>query len=327
MPIEGSQFLDPDILRQLPNMELIAKRLVESVFVGYHRSPYFGFSVEFADHREYVHGDDLRTVDWKVWARKNRYYVKRFEMENELKATIILDTSRSMDYGTGKLTKLQYGSYLAATLAYLLMQQNDMAGLVTFDDAIHHYIPPRGSRAHMRAILKALGSVKPGPATNVARVCHDLAETIKTRGMIILISDMLDGGTNGRNGQARADGNPPPAPTNGNGNGSGTGEAVHALRHFQHRKHDVIVFHVLDDSELDLPFDELSNFRDLESGQRIAVDPATFRKVYRQRVQSFVNDLRQECVQTNIDYKLVRTSMPIEAVLTEYLHFRARRSR
>jgi len=306
MPIEGSQYLDPDILRQLPNMELIAKRLVESVFVGYHRSPYFGFSVEFADHREYVHGDDLRTVDWKVWARKNRYYVKRFEMENELKATIILDTSRSMDYGTGKLTKLQYGSYLAATLVYLLMQQNDMAGLVTFDESIRHYIPPRGSRAHMRSILQALGTVKPGPATNVARVCHDLAETIKARGMIILISDMLDGGT---------------------GNGNGTGDAVHALRHFQHRKHDVIVFHVMDDSELDLPFDELSNFRDLESGQRLAVDPSTFRKVYRQRVQSFVDGMRQECVKSNIDYKLVRTSMPIEAVLTEYLHFRARRSR
>ena len=293
-------------------MELIAKRLVESVFVGYHRSPYFGYSVEFADHREYVHGDDLRTVDWKVWGRKNRYYVKRFEMENELKATIILDTSRSMDYGSGtgksdaksgaargKLTKLEYGSYLAATIVYLLMQQNDMAGLVTFDDHIRHYIPPRGSRSHLRLILQALGTVKPGPATDVARVCHDLAEAIKARGMVILISDLLDD----------------------------TAQVINALRHFQHRKHDVIVFQILDDSELDLPFDELSNFRDIESGGRVAVDPATFRKIYRQRVEAFVEELRHGCVQTNIDYKLVRTSTPIESVLTEYLHFRARRSR
>ena len=289
-------------------MELIARRLVESVFVGYHRSPYFGYSVEFADHREYVHGDDLRTVDWKVWGRKNRYYVKRFETENELKATIVLDTSRSMDYGgangksdtaRGKLTKLEYGSYLAATIVYLLMQQNDMAGLVTFDDRIRHYLPPRGSRSHLRLILQALGTVQPGPATNVARVCHDLAETIKARGMIILISDLLDD----------------------------SAAVISALRHFQHRKHDVIVFQVLDDTEIDLPFDELSNFRDLESGGRVAVDPATFRKTYRQRVEAFIDTLRNGCVQTNIDYKLVRTSMPIETVLTEYLHFRARRSR
>ena len=310
MPIEGSQFLDPEILRQLPNMELIAKRLVQSVFVGYHRSPYFGYSVEFADHREYVHGDDLRTVDWKVWARKNRYYVKRFEMENELKATLILDTSRSMDYGTGKLTKLQYGSYLAATIVYLLMQQNDMAGLVTFDDRLRHYIPPRGSRAHLRQILHALGTVTPGPATNVAQVCHTLAETIKARGMVILISDMLD--ESNRHPDAPHD---------------DCGELIHALRHFQHKKHDIILFHVLDDSELDLPFDELSNFRDVETGSRVAVDPATFRKTYRLRVQGFVDGLRRGCLQTNIDYKLVRTSMPIESVLTEYLHFRARRSR
>ena len=303
MVIEGSQFLDPEILRQLPNMELIARRLVESVFVGYHRSPYFGYSVEFADHREYVHGDDLRTVDWKVWARKDRYYVKRFEMENELKATLVLDTSRSMDYGTGGLTKLEYGSYLAATIVYLLMQQNDMAGLVTFDERIRHYIPPRGSRAHLRMILQALGTVTPGPATDVVETCHHLAETIKARGMVVLISDMLDDSPDAAD------------------------EIISALRHFQHKKHDVIVFHVLDDSELELPFDGLANFRDLESGRRVAVDPATFQATYRERVGAFVDAIRQGCLQTNIDYTLARTSTPIEKVLTQYLHFRARRSR
>ena len=299
MQTTGSRFLDPDILKQLPNMELRAKRLVESIFVGYHKSPYFGYSVEFADHREYVQGDDLRTVDWKVWARKNKYYVKRFEMESQLKATLVVDTSKSMDYGTGKLTKLEYASYLAATIVYLLMRQNDMGGLVTFDDQIRRRLPPGGSRAHLRQVLHALDNVQPGPATNVAKVCHDLAETIKARGMIIVISDLLQ------------------EPS----------EVIGALRHFQHRKHDVIVFQILDDSELDLPFAELSNFRDLESGQRVAVDPATFRHTYRERVRAFCDELRQGCLQTKIDHVLTRTSQPLETVITDYLSFRTRRSR
>lgn len=299
MPHPGDRFLDPELLRQLPNMELRARRLVESIFVGYHQSPQFGYSVEFADHREYVPGDELRSVDWRVWGRKDKYYVKRFEMESQLKATVLLDTSRSMDYGTGALTKLEYGSFLAATLIYLVMKQNDLGGLVTFDDRIRQYLPPRGSRMHLRQILHALGEVEPGPATNVPRVCHDLAETLKARGMVIVVSDLLDE----------------------------TDEVLHALRHFQHRKHEVIVFHVLDDAELDLPFEELSNFRDVESGRRIAVDPATFRSTYCERVTSFVRALRSGCQKTRIDYRLARTSEPIESVLMEYLHFRARRAR
>ncbi|MDA1138931.1 MAG: DUF58 domain-containing protein [Planctomycetota bacterium] len=299
MPVGDSHYLDPDILRQLPNMELLARRLVEGLFVGYHKSPFFGYSVEFVDHREYVRGDDVRNIDWRVWARKNKYYIKRFEMESQLKAQIILDTSKSMDYGEGRLTKLQYASYLAASLVYMVIHQNDMAGLVTFDGEIKTYLPPRGSRSHMRAILKVLENVQPGPATNVPQVCHHLAETMKARSMVILISDLLDDEE----------------------------EIINALRHFQHRKHDVVVFHVLDDSELDLPFEELSNFRDLESGRRVAVDPATFRGEYRNRVSEFCESLKSGCRQTDIDYMLLRSSAPIETALTEYLHFRARRSR
>lgn len=299
MGLIGSRFLDPQILAQLPSMELRARRLVEGVFVGYHKSPQFGYSVEFADHREYVPGDDLRTVDWRVWARKNKYYVKRFEMESQLKASMLLDVSRSMDFGEGKWTKLGYASTLAATLAYLLVHQNDMAGLVTFDTAIRDYLPPRGSRLHLRTILHVLDSVTPGPATNVARVCHDLAETIKARGMIVLISDLLDN----------------------------EDEVIHALRHFQHKKHDVIVFHVLDDGELNLPYEELSNFIDVESGRRVAVDPATFRKVYQARVSAFCEKLRTACQQSNIDYQLTPTSRPIEVALSEFIRFRLRRSR
>ena len=299
MNIVGSKFLDPDLLAKLPNLEVVARKLVKGAFVGYHKSPDFGYSVEFVDHREYVAGDDLRTVDWRVWARKDKYYVKRFEMEAQLKATIILDSSKSMDFGDGKLTKLSYGSYMAATIAYLLIHQNDMAGLVNFDSKVRNYIPPRGSRQHLRMILHALGQIKPGPATNVPAVCHHLADTIKTRGMIILISDLLDD----------------------------TQKILGALRHFQHMKHDVIVFHVMDDSELDLPYHELANFRELETGARLALDPAGFRSTYQQRVKDFCNELREGFLKTNIDYNLIRTSQPIETTVSNYFSFRARRAR
>ncbi len=299
MKIVGSQFLDPAVLAQLPNLELVARRLVEGLFVGYHKSPQFGYSVEFRDHREYVHGDDLRTVDWRVWARKNKYYVKRFEMESQLKATLLLDCSRSMDFGDGRLTKLAYGSYLAASLAYLLIHQNDMAGLVTFDSAVRDYIPPRGSRRHLRGILNVLGGITPGPATDVPRVCHHLAETIRSRGMIVLISDLLEDEE----------------------------RVLHALQHFHHMKHDVIVFHILDGSELELPYEELANFRDLESGRYLAVDPAVFRQEYRQRVQTYCQALREGCFRGRTEYHLVRTSQPLESVLAEFLRFRMRRSR
>ena len=299
MNLVGSEFLDPEILAQLPNLELRAKRLMESIFVGYHKSPRFGYSVEFADHREYVPGDDLRTVDWRVWARKNRYYVKRFEMESQLKATILLDVSKSMDFGDGKWTKLNYGSTLAATLAYILVHQHDMAGLVTFDRAVRDYLPPGGSRAHLRTMLHVLGKVSPGPTTDTARVCHHLAETIKARGMIVLISDLLDD----------------------------EDEVLNALRHFQHKKHDVAVFHVLDRAELELPYEELSNFVEIESGRRVAADPGTFRAEYQSRVAAFCAKLREGCHQTNIDYHLVPTTKPIETTLVDFLMFRARRSR
>ena len=299
MKIVGSRFLDPTLLAKLPNLEIAAKKLVKGTFVGYHKSPDFGYSVEFVDHREYAAGDDLRTVDWRVWARKDKYYVKRFEMESQLKATIILDGSKSMDFGDGPLTKLEYASYLSATLAYTLIHQNDMAGLVTFDSQVRAYIPPRGSRQHLRLMLHTLGNLKPGPATNIPNVCHHLAETIKTRGMIILISDLLDD----------------------------TDKVIQALQHFQHKKHDVIVFHLLDDAELDLPYAELANFRELETSSRLAIDPATFRGTYRERVTEFCARLREGCLQTNIDYHLIRTSQPIESVLSSYFAFRARRTR
>ncbi|HWE04841.1 MAG TPA: DUF58 domain-containing protein [Tepidisphaeraceae bacterium] len=299
MKIVGSRFLDPQILAKLPNLELAARKLVEGLFVGYHKSPDFGYSVEFVDHREYVQGDDLRTVDWRVWARKNKYFVKRFEMETQLKGTVLLDISRSMDFGENRMTKLSYGSYLAASIAYLLIHQNDMAGLVTFDDKIHDYLPARGGRLHLRTILHALSAVQPGPATDVPSICLRLADRIKSRGMVIVISDLLDD----------------PA------------RILRALQAFQHKKHDVAVFHVMDDAEIDLPYQELANFRDMESGRRLAVDPGAFRGKYTRRVGDFLREMREGCQRSNVDYHLVRTSTPLEAAIGKFMAFRAGRSR
>lgn len=294
------QYLDPEILARLPkNIELIAKRLVQGLFVGYHRSPYFGSSVEFGDHRQYYPGDELRMMDWRVWAKHDRYCVKRFMMESQLKATILLDCSTSMDFTGGGLTKLQYGCYLAASLCYLIIHQNDMAGLVSFDDAIRDYLPPRGSRSHMRLILHALERLKTGPQTNVGRTCHHLAETMRSRGMIIVISDLLDD----------------------------PDEVVRGLQHLHSARHDVIVFQLLDNAELTLPYRELCDFEDLEAGGSTPVDPIAFRQEYMSRVEEFCGRLRQGCIRSNIDYVRVNTSEPIEKMLFNYLVFRARHSR
>ena len=296
----GHQYLDPQILAHLPkNIELIARRLVQGMFVGYHRSPHFGSSVEFADHRQYYAGDELRTVDWRVWAKHDRYYVKRFVMESQLKATILMDCSTSMDFSGDGLSKLEYGCYLAASLCYLIVHQHDMAGLVTFDDSIRDYLPPRGSRSHMRLILHALERLRTGPQTNVGRICHHLAETMRARGMVILISDMLDE----------------------------PDEILRGLRHLRSAKHDVIVFQLLDDFELTLPYRELSDFEDMETGRSTPVDPLAFRRDYIGRIEEFCSRLREGCIRSNIDYLRVNTSEHIERMLFNYLVFRAKHSR
>ena len=294
------QYLDPHILAHLPkHIELIAKRLVQGLFVGYHRSPYFGSSVEFADHRQYYPGDELRTMDWRVWAKHDRYCIKRFMMESQLKATILLDCSTSMDFRSDGLSKLEYGCYLAASLCYLIIHQNDMAGLVSFDDSIRDYLPPRGSRVHMRSILHALERLKTGRQTNVARICHHLAETMRARGMVIVISDLLDE----------------------------PDEIIRGLRHLRSARHDIIVFQLLDNAELTLPYRELSDFEDMEAGGSTPVDPIGFRQDYISRIEEFCARLREGCVHSNIDYVRVNTSEPIEKMLFNYLVFRARHSR
>ncbi|MBI2191153.1 MAG: DUF58 domain-containing protein [Planctomycetes bacterium] len=292
---EGSRFLDPKILTQLPDIELIARRLVHGMFIGYHRSPYYGYSVEFADHREYTQGDDVRKIDWKVWGKSDRYFIKRFEMESNLRCFCILDTSASMDYAGDGITKLEYGCFLAASMAYLMMHQHDQVGLVTFDRQVRDLVPARGNRAHRRLLLDRLAKIRPGPGTDVPSILHELAERLPQRALLVVISDCF-----------------------------GSPEAIsHAFEHLRFRKHDLILFHTLDRYELELPYEALSDFVDAESGRRLPVDPLVDRPGYLERITRFQQDMREACHKNQMDYVLANTSEPIEKMLFQYLLRRA----
>ena len=218
---ETRKFFDPLVLSRLTNMELIARLVVEGFISGLHKSPYHGFSVEFAEHRQYMPGDEIRSIDWKVYGKSDKFYVKEYEEETNLKSYLILDMSSSMGYSSGAVSKLEYGSYLVASLAHLMLRQRDAVGLITFDEDITHFIPPRGNTIHIHNILKRLGSLTPGGETDTRKVFHALAERIKRRGLIIIISDFLDDPET----------------------------ILLGLKHFRHRKHEVIAFHLLDPAD------------------------------------------------------------------------------
>ncbi|MEE2618973.1 MAG: DUF58 domain-containing protein, partial [Candidatus Poribacteria bacterium] len=218
-------YLDPVALSRLGNMELVARLVVEGFITGLHKSPYQGFSIEFSEHRQYMPGDEVKHIDWKVYGKSDRYYVKKFEEETNLRAYIVLDASGSMNYkfSDQRLTKFQYGCYLAASLAYLMLKQRDSVSLTIFDQEIRNYIPPRSRASHLRAIISALEEAEPSGDTGISEILHSLAKRIIRRGLVILISDLLD------------------QPT----------EILTALKHFRHRKHEIIVLHLIDEAERD----------------------------------------------------------------------------
>lgn len=269
---------------------------MEGFISGLHRSPYQGFSVEFSEHKLYSPGDDLKYLDWKVLARTERYYVKRFREETNLKAYLLLDTSRSMEFGSGKVTKLQYGIFLASSLAYLLIKQKDAVGLVVFDEGMRKYIPPRSTTRHLHYILEELERVTPGKKTSISQVFHRLAETLKRRGLIIVISDLLDDPE----------------------------EVIRSIHHFRYRKHEVIIFHILDPYEIDFPFRFLAEFMDLETGERIVVNPKAARREYLRIFDSFVYNYRRSFSDSGVDYVRVNTKVPLDFFLLSYLKKRSR---
>lgn len=293
---DTKKYLQPDVVARLANLEMVARFVVEGFITGLHKSPYHGFSVEFAEHRQYMPGDEIRSIDWKVYGRTSRFYVKRFEEETNLKCHIVLDTSASMTFGTGAVNKLQYGGYLAASLAYLMIHQKDAAGLAVFDRELRKYLPPRATLGYIKTIEEVLQNISHHETTRIAENLHVVAERIKRRGLVILISDLLD--------EAE--------------------DVVHALRHFRHDGHEVIVFHVLDHSERTLDFEGDVIFDDLETREQVATQPWHIRKAYAQEVESFCDYYRRRCRESRVDYVLLDTKTPFDVALREYIAKRSK---
>jgi len=290
-------FLDPAVLARLGTLELKARTIVEGFLSGLHRSPFKGFSVEFAEYRQYIPGDALSTIDWKVYARSDRYVIKKFEEETNLDCHLLLDVSGSMGYGAHHgLSKFQYGAILAASLGYLMNRQRDAVGLTAFDENIVAMMPASSRPGHLRALLVTLDRLKTEHRTNVAKPLHQLAETLTKRGMVVLISDLLDD----------------PA------------EIIRGLKHFQFRGIDVIVFHVLDHDEVEFPFERPTRFEDLASREEVMAVAGGVREHYLKEIGALIERYRRELGASGIDYQLLDTNRPLELALASYLSTRAR---
>jgi len=294
------------VASHLANMELKARLIVEGYIAGMHRSPYHGFSVEFAEYRQYMQGDNTRHIDWKVWGKTDRFYLKVFEEETNLRATIILDKSGSMgftsvtpDPGTpprAGVDKLTYGGLLAASLAYLMIHQQDAVGLCLFDEKVREFTPHRSVRKHLFYLLSVLEHVVPGDKTRISPALHAMAERVRRRGLVVLISDLMDD----------------------------PDDVLMGLKHFRHRGHEVIVFHLLDPREMDLDYRDEVEFQDMETGKKIRVEPAFLKKAYSENVREWIKVLDRGCKSHQIDYNLISTHTPFDQALTAYLNKRVR---
>ncbi|MFQ5864731.1 MAG: DUF58 domain-containing protein [bacterium] len=285
------KYLNPELISKLTSMELRARLVVEGFITGLHKSPYHGFSVEFAEHRPYMPGDEIKHVDWKVYGKTDRFYVKEFEEETNLKSYILMDSSASMDYSSNGISKLQYATYLAGALTYLMIRQRDAVGLLLFDEIIRKYLPPRSVTTYLNQILKELDHAKCSAKTNIGAALHQMAERIKRRGLIILFSDLFD------------------EPE----------KVISGLKHFRHKKHEVIVFHVLDPLELSFEFQQDALFKDMETGEEINTQPWHIRQEYQTQVEEFLNQYKKVCRENQIDYVLLNTKESYDRALFEYL--------
>ena len=292
----SGHILTPDIISRLNNLSLKARFVVEGFIVGLHKSPYHGFSVEFSEHRAYGAGDEIRHVDWKLWGKTDRFFIKQFEEETNLKSYLLVDQSLSMAYKSKNMTKLEYAQILAASLGYLMLKQQDAVGLTLFDDRIRVNIPARSKRSHLNIILSKMQNIIAGPETTIAPVLHKTAEAIKKRGLIILISDLFDD----------------------------PDKVLSGLQHFRYKGHEVIVFHVLDPQELTLDFTQRTRFRDMESGEEIVTDPWHIQSDYQKSMEQFCDYIKSNCRQKNIDYVQLSTDLPLDMALSEYLIKRKR---
>jgi len=284
------------MVAMLDSISMKAKMVVEGYIIGQHRSPYHGFSVEFAEHRSYESGDEVRHIDWKLYGKTNRLYVKRYEEETNLRAHLILDTSKSMTYTSGGVSKLEYGSYLLAALSYLMISQQDAAGVVLFDESIRSFVPPKSTPSHLNTLLNVLDVKSPGVDTKIEPVLHEMAERIKKRGLVIIISDLFDEPKNIMNG----------------------------LKHFRHSKQEVILFHILDRNELEFDFNTRTKFIDMESGEEITTDPWHVQNDYKNLIKGLQDYYKSQCRLNLIDYVPLFTDDSLDKGLSEYFNKRQR---
>src|SRR5918997_3430265 len=295
-PVAGSRFIDPAVLAKIGNLEFVARSVVDGVINGSHRSPYFGSSVDFAEHRGYVPGDDIRRVDWRVFARTDKYYIKEFEADSNANFSVLLDVSKSMAFGS-RITKLDYAKTLAACLTYLVSKQRDRVGLVTFDEEVIDHVPP--SAKHVDVVLHTLERVQAKRPGRLGAPLRKLAEHFGRRGIVVVISDFYE------------------EPQ----------EILDAVGLIRFRGNDVILFHVLDPAEIDFSFDEASSFEDLESGEQMPVVPDALRDQYREMVREHIAALTTKSAEQRVDYNLLNTSMPLDYALFNYMSIRDRLSR
>ncbi len=293
---DSKRFLHPEAIKRISRLDLRARHIVEGYLSGMHRSPYFGQSVEFRQHREYAVGDDLRHVDWKVWAKQDRYYVKQFEEDTNMRVTMLVDVSNSMAYGNGPMNKFDYAATIATSLAYLVLRQQDAVGCTAFADTVRGVAPLRTKHNHLNSIIQTLGATEPREKTDLLAIFRGVAESAPRRGMIVLISDLL----------------------------ADRGGLTKGLKLLRQRGHDVLVFHVMDDDELDFPFAGPTRFEGLELPDYLVCNPRALRAGYLEALQGFLDEVRRICTTNSCDYALVRTSAPMDAVLATFLSNRMR---
>lgn len=292
------KYLRPDVIRQVRRLDLRAKFIVEGFLSGLHASPFHGFSVEFSEHRKYVPGDDPKDIDWNIYAKTDKYYIKKFQAETNLHGYLVMDLSASMAYTyRQELTKFEYAICLAAALGYLMIQQQDPVGLVTFDTQIRAFLPPKSRRTQLGAILGILSKLQPSGTTDAAAALHRLATMIRTKSLVMVFSDLL----------------------------TDTPAFIKSLHHLRHRGNEVILFHILDEAEVHFPFDGLVEFEDSESHEKLIVDARGMQRDYLEEVKAFTESLKRECASANIDYVPMDTSINFDKALTEYLLNRSRR--
>ncbi|MCI0457399.1 MAG: DUF58 domain-containing protein [Gemmataceae bacterium] len=288
------RFLHPDTIARISRLDLRARQVVEGFISGMHRSPFFGHSVEFVQHRDYTAGDDIRHLDWKVWSKTDKYYIKQFEEETNLRLTLVVDVSNSMHYGRGALNKYEYACTIAACLGLLALRQQDSTGLITFDEDVRQVVPARSQQTHIDALVAGLHVSRPKDKTDPEKILRRVAETAPARGMICLVSDLL------------VDREP----------------LFRGLEMLRHNRHDVLVFHVMDEDELRFPFSGTTRFEGMEELIHLLCDPRALRDGYMEALEEYLVEVRRGCARQGIDYALVHTAEYLDAVLSKFLHHR-----